>query len=153
MDPRLAAVKLAFRNANPRPASLIRFDEPAASDSLGRFDEGHGGWVYPITIVLQPFGANSTAENRLDLQAAAGGERVEKYFSIWTETALRTSDEDLQTQADRIEMPDGRVLKIVSVYQRDEAAFTKAIAGLLGDRGRVLQRPDRLPDRPQRPRL
>lgn len=138
MDPRLAAVRLAFRYAGPRWAGLIRFDEPTQSDNAGRFDEHVGGWTYPIEIVLQPFGANSTAENRLDLQANIAGERVEKYFSIWTLTPLRTTDEDLQTQADHIDLLDGRTLKIVSVYQREEAGFTKAIAGLFGDRGRSL---------------
>jgi hypothetical protein len=138
MDPRLAAVRLAFKFSGPRTAGLIRFDEPTVSDDTGKFDAGIGGWIYPIEIVLQPFGANSTAENRLDLQTAAGGERVEKYFSIWTETPLRTSDEDLQVQADRIMIDDRRILKILSVYQREEAGFTKAIAGLIGDRGRSL---------------
>jgi hypothetical protein len=138
MDPRLAAVRLAFRYTGPRPAALVRFDEPAVSDGAGRFDERSGGWVYPVEIVLQPFGANSTAENRLDLQANIAGERVEKYFSIWTLTPLRTTDEELQTQADHVDLLDGRILKVVSVYQRDEAGFTKAIAGLLGDRGRGL---------------
>lgn len=138
MDSRLAAVRLAFRHAGPRPATLVRFDAPAESDDAGRFDEACGGWLYPIEIVLQPFGANSTAENRLDLQANIAGERVEKFFSIWTLIPLRTTDEDLQTQADHIDLLDGRTLKIVSVYQREEAGFTKAIAGLFGDRGRNL---------------
>lgn len=94
--------------------------------------------VSDIQAVIQPFAADSKAENKMDLRPGLEGERVEDLVIVWTRDDIRQSDETAGTPADHIDAMDGRVFKIVSLTARPEGGFTRAIAGLFYDRGRSL---------------
>lgn len=120
-----------------RPAKRRRYSVTGYLPN-GTYDETAGLTETDIEAVIQPFAANSTAENKMDLRAVPEGERVEDFAVIWTRADLRQSNETAGTGADEIDALDGRVFKIVSITVRTEGGFTRAIAGLIHDRGRSL---------------
>ena len=77
------------------------------------------------------------APSRDDLQRLPEGERTEGLVTIWTREPLRTASEDGGLRADEI-ISDGQTYKILVVARRREAAFTRAVARLIHDRGRNL---------------
>lgn len=132
----LSAVGIAI-DLLKRPAKRRRFTS-AGFAANGAYDEAAGLAETDIDAVIQPFAADSTAENKMDLRSVPEGERVEDYVIVWTKADIRASNETTGVAADEIDALDGRVFKIVSLTTRVEGGFKRAIAGLIHDRGRSL---------------
>jgi len=132
----LSAVSLAI-DMLKQPAKRRRFTASGYTVT-GEYDETVGLAETNIDAVIQPFNADSKAENKMDLRSVPEGERVEDYVIVWTRADIRASNETAGTAADEIDALDGRVFKIVSLTNRPDAGFKRAIAGLIHDRGRSL---------------
>lgn len=71
-----------------------------------------------------------------DLLQLSNADRLDGYVRIYTFHPLKTVDEDLGADAQRIVSPEGVTYRIVKAGRRTEADFTRAIGRLENDRGR-----------------
>ena len=117
------------------PATRWRYAAAAYAPD-GSYNENGTKTSTAIYAAIQPMAGNSTAEGRMDLNMVPEGERVEDYVLIWTRADLRMSNEADGTVSDEVEAADGRRFRIVSAVTR--YGFTRAIGGLVYDRGRSL---------------
>ncbi len=93
----------------------------------GRWQEADAS--IPIQAVIQ-------AATQKDLLQYGTGDQLDGYVRIYTHHPLRTVDEDLGADAQRIVTPEGVTYRIVKAGRRTEADFTRAIGRLENDRGR-----------------
>lgn len=80
--------------------------------------------------------ASVQAASQKDLTQFSTGDQIDGYVRIYTETELRTVDEDLGAKAQVIITGKGVRYRIVKAGLREEANFTRAIGRLINDRGR-----------------
>ena len=80
--------------------------------------------------------ASVQAASQKDLIQYAIGDQIDGHVRIYTETELRTVDEDLGAKAQVIITGKGVRYRIVKAGLREEANFTRAIGRLINDRGR-----------------
>lgn len=80
--------------------------------------------------------ASIQAASQKDLTQFSTGDQIDGYVRIYTETELRTVDEDLGAKAQVIITGKGVRYRIVKAGLREEANFTRAIGRLINDRGR-----------------
>jgi hypothetical protein len=80
--------------------------------------------------------ASVQAASQQDLTQFSTGDQVDGYVRIYTETELRTVDEDLGARAQVIITDKGVRYRIIKAGLREEANFTRAIGRLINDRGR-----------------
>jgi hypothetical protein len=115
-------------DAMARPATRVR----AAAGSYV-----NGVWVAgsPTSTSIR---AVIQAPKDADLRQLPEGERAEAHVVVWTRSDLRTADETLRTEADRVTSAAGDTYKITRISERTEAGFTRAIARLEHARGRGL---------------
>jgi hypothetical protein len=98
----------------------------------GKFVEGI--WEdSPASVLIL---ASVQAASQKDLTQFSTGDQVDGYVRIYTETELRTVDEDLGARAQVIITDKGVRYRIVKAGLREEANFTRAIGRLINDRGR-----------------
>lgn len=71
-----------------------------------------------------------------DMRVLPEGERTDGYVTIWTETELRTVDEDDATNADVILTPEGVRYRVLRNGARREGGFWRVIGRLDRDGGR-----------------
>lgn len=90
----------------------------------------------PASVPIQ---ASIQAASQKDLTQFSTGDQVDGYVRIYTETELRTVDEDLGAKAQVIITGKGVRYRIVKAGLREEANFTRAIGRLINDRGRSVQ--------------
>lgn len=115
-------------DAIARPATRIRKAPGSYVD--GQWVEGTNTSLAIRAVVQAP--------KEADIRQLPEGERTEAFVAIWTRAELRTADENLQTEADRVTSEAGDTYKITRVAERTEAGFTRAIARLEYARGRGL---------------
>lgn len=80
--------------------------------------------------------ASVQAASQKDLTQFSTGDQIDGYVRIYTETELRTVDEDLGAKAQVIITGKGVRYRIIKAGLREEANFTRAIGRLINDRGR-----------------
>lgn len=80
--------------------------------------------------------ASVQAASQKDLTQYTTGDQIDGYVRIYTETELRTVDEDLGAKAQVIITGKGVRYRIIKAGLREEAKFTRAIGRLINDRGR-----------------
>lgn len=108
-----------------RPATLRRW-ATSGWQSNGEFNESAGATETAIMAVIQ-------SPSEKDMRLLPEGERVEAYVTIWTRTALLTSDDTTGGRADEVVGADGTRYRIVRVSSRTEGGFTRAIGRLSRD--------------------
>ena len=86
-----------------------------------------------------PILASIQSASQKDLTQFSTGDQIDGYVRIYTETELRTVDEDLGAKAQVIITGKGVRYRIVKAGLREEANFTRAIGRLINDRGRSVQ--------------
>lgn len=95
------------------------------SRATGAYVEGRWQGGAPetsdIAIAEQPVGGD-------ELQQVPEGERTEEMRMVWTRSDLRTASADGELPADTL-IFGGKTWKVITVFQRAEAGFTKAVVG------------------------
>lgn len=79
------------------------------------------------------FSAHVQPTKPAELRKIEGGESVESAISLWTNTELRTADDDLENEADRVEYRSKRY-KIISAADWSGQGFRKFIGGEVAPR-------------------
>jgi hypothetical protein len=116
------------------PATLRRFTAGAWQPN-GVYLEGTPA-TSTIQIVIQPPGTNDL--QMVDLMQEPEGERNEGIVLIWTRTDLQTANSVTGLPGDEIEAR-GRRYNVITIMERAEAGFTKALARVLTtDRDRTV---------------
>lgn len=74
------------------------------------------------------FSAHVQPTKPAELRKIEGGESVESAISLWTNTVLRTADDNAESEADRVECR-GKRYKIISAADWSGQGFRKFIGG------------------------
>lgn len=90
----------------------------------------------PVSVQIL---ASVQSASQKDLTQYTTGDQIDGYVRIYTETELRTVDEDLGAKAQVIITGKGVRYRIIKAGLREEANFTRAIGRLINDRGRSVQ--------------
>ena len=100
----------------------------AGSYSENGFWEDSSEVTITIEAVIQPIKTN-------DLLRLPEGERTDASHVVWSRHELRTSDETNGIGADVIEW-QGRSFKVISLFERPEGGYYKAVCSLKNVRSR-----------------
>lgn len=117
----------------PAYAAIAILQRPATLHTPGG-QYVDGVWVEaPLDVPIQ---AVIQAATQQDLVQYSTEDKIDGFVRIWTAAELRTVDEDLEADAQRVTTPEGKTYRIVKAGRRNEAGFTRAVGRLVNDRGR-----------------